>query len=222
METRVWHKIEDKQGTVLALTGDAVHHISFSGKNAKQEATEAVTALLAGKDPATVVSSSSKAVPLAAINRVEVSHDHGTVKFHTVEADKPVKVEFMVRSGDDGPGIARAVVERTAITHPERSEDIGVVEALLAPVILGVIAGVAWVFVYFAATALDSDEEINVAQGGRRGRGLKRLIVFVAEILGTNGTIAVGAVLLAAFVGWAILRVVKRPQQLVWGPPAAT
>ena len=47
------------------------------------------------------------------------------------------------------------------------------------------------------------------------------LFVFVAKLLGTNGTIAVGAVLLALFVGWAVMRVVKRPQRLVWGHPAA-
>ncbi len=221
MDNRVWHKVEDKQGAVLVLTGDALHRIEFSGKNAKREVTEVVTALLGGKDPASVVSSGSKTVPLSAIQRVEVSHDRDTVKFLTVEADKPVKVEFTVRSGDDAPGIARAVVVRAAISHPERNEDIGVAEALLGPVIMGVIVGVLWAFVYGASTTLDAGEEINVAQGSSRGRFFNRIIVLIAELLGTNGTIAVGALFLAAFLGWAILRIVKRPQRLVWGPPAA-
>ena len=218
METRVWHKVEEKQGVVLALTGDALYRIEFTGKNARSEATEVATALLGGQNPASVVSSASKVVPLSAIQRVEVSHDRDTVKFHGVEGEQPSKVEFTVRSGDDAPGIARAVVERAAIAHPERSEDIGVFEALLSPVILGAIVGALWAMVYFAATGIEQGEEIHVR--GRRG-GIKRLFVFVAEMLGTNGTIALGAVLLVAFLGWAVLRIVKRPQRLVWGPPAA-
>jgi len=221
MDNQVWHKVEDKQGAVLVLSGEALYRIEFQGKNAKREATEAVTALLRGKDPASIVSSGSKIVPLSAIQRVEVSHDRDTVKVHTVEGDKPVKLEFTVRSGDDAPGIARAVVERAAISHPERSEDIGVVEALIGPVIMGVIVGFLWALVYGAATTLDAGEEINVAQGSSRGRFFKRIVVFIAELLGTNGTIAVGVLLLAAFLGWSIHRIVKRPQRLVWGPPAA-
>ncbi|MBX6314903.1 MAG: hypothetical protein IRY99_18595 [Isosphaeraceae bacterium] len=54
-----------------------------------------------------------------------------------------------------------------------------------------------------------------------RSRGFKRLIVLLAERLGPNGTIAVGAVLFAAFLGWATLRIIKRPQRLVWGPAVA-
>ena len=218
MDTRVWHKVEEKQGVVLALTGDALYRIGFSGKNAKQEAAEAAKALLEGKAPALVVAGDSKVVPLAAIGRVEVSHGRDEVKFHTSEGGKPVTVQFSVRSGDDAPGIARAVVERAAIAHPERNEDIGVVEALLGPVIMGVIVGVLWAFVYGAATSIDNHEDVKVGLGTRRSRGFKRAVLFVAEMLGTNGTIAVGAVLLAAFLGWAVLRVVKRPQRLVWGP----
>jgi hypothetical protein len=51
MDTRAWHKVEDKQGLVLALTGDTLHHFSFSGKAAKREASEAVTALAEGRAP---------------------------------------------------------------------------------------------------------------------------------------------------------------------------
>ena len=221
MDTRIWHKVEEKQGVVLALTGDTLYRFGFTGKNAKREATEAATALLGGQAPASVIASESKAVPLTAIHRVEVSHGHDTVKFHTVEGDKPVTVEYSVRSDDDGPGIARAVVERAAITHPERSEDIGVVEALLGPVILGVIVGVLWALVYGAATTIDSGEEINVNKGSRRGRGFKRIIVFIADLLGPNGTLVVGGILLILFVGWAIRLIVNRPQRLVWGPPTA-
>lgn len=218
MDTRVWHKVEDKTGAVLALTGDTLHKLSFSGKNARNQAAAAVTAISSGTDPATIVASSTKTVPLRAIERVEVSHGHDSVKFHTVEAGKPVSVDFGVRTGDDGPGIARSVVERAGIKHPERPENIGVVEALLGPVILGLIAGVVWWFVYNTAITLETGQDVSVTQGSRRGRSFKAMLLFTADLLGTKGTIALGALLAVIFLGWAVKEVVKRPQKLVWGP----
>jgi hypothetical protein len=174
-------------------------------------------ALPGGQDPAGAASPATKVVPVASIGRVEVSHGRDTVKFHTVEAGKPAVVDFTV-AGQGAPKIARAVVERAGITHPERSEDVGVVEALLGPVILGAIAGVLWALVYAAATG---DEEIDTTRGGRLGRGLKVIVAFLASLLGPNGTLVVGAILLVAFLGWAVRRIVKRPQRLVWGPATA-
>ena len=217
MEQRIWHKVEDKQGVILALTDDTLYRIAFSGKDAKREATEMATALLGGQNPASIVAGNSKAVPLSAIGRIEVSHGRDEVRFFTEEGGQPVKVEFGVRSGDDAPGIARAVLERTKIDHPERSEDIGVVEALVGPVILGVIVGVVWALVYGAATGIEAGEEVDIRPGRRSGN--KRLFAFVAETLGTNGTIAIGVILLIAFIAWAVRLIVKRPQRLVWGPP---
>jgi hypothetical protein len=34
METRVWHKVDEKLGTVLALTGDALYRFRFTGGKA--------------------------------------------------------------------------------------------------------------------------------------------------------------------------------------------
>ena len=220
METRVWHKVGEKQGAVLSMTGDTLYRVGFSGKDVKRDVAQAVTALQAGQDPAGIVGGEVKAVPLASIRRVEVSHGRDTVKFLTSEGgNNPVKVEF--DGGSDSPEIARAVVDRAGITHPERTEDIGVVEALLAPVILGVIVGVLWLIVYGMATGMEGGEEVHNNRVGRRGRGLGVLFGFIAQILGTNGTIILGAVLLVAFIGWGVMRIVKRPQRMVWGPTDA-
>ena len=62
MDTRAWHKVQDKQGLVLALTGDTLHHFSFSGTDAEREVS------------GTVISSWSKTVPLGAIKLFDVSH----------------------------------------------------------------------------------------------------------------------------------------------------
>jgi hypothetical protein len=44
-------------------------------------------------------------VPLARIERVEVSHGGNEVKFHTVKEGIPIKFEFLVGSGDPGSRI---------------------------------------------------------------------------------------------------------------------
>ena len=219
METRIWHKAEEKLATVLVMTGDAIHRFQFTGKNAAKEANEVATAVAAGQDPAKVALGKRESLPLSAIKRVEVSHGKDTVKFKDLKAEKPVKIEF-TPEGDDAREIALAVIERAGIAHPEGTEDIGVFEALIGPLFVAVIAGVAFAFVYNAATTLDSGQEIDTDTGGRKGRGLKRTVVFFARMLGTNGTIAVGVIMLILVLAWGTRLVVKRPQRIVWGPPA--
>ncbi len=217
MEQQVWQRIEEKVGVLLALTSDTLYRIEFVGKNGGKEATEAATALLGGQDPATITSGKSQVIPVTSIRRVEVSSGRDTVKFFSGETDKPVKVEFTVKSGDDAPAIARTVIEKTAISPEERSEDVGVVEAIIAPVILGVIVGFFWALVYSSASSLETGGGLDTHQGSSRSRGLKRIILMVAELLGPTGTLVVGAILLIAFVAWGVKQIVKRPQRTVWG-----
>ncbi len=140
------------------------------------------------------------------------------MKFVHEAAGGPSAFEFSVPQGVHGPDIARAAVERAGLPAEERSEDITVVEALMPPVILGAIVGVLWGLLYMAAVGIEEGDDAEVH--GRR-RGIKMIFVFAAQLLGKNGTLVVGAVVLALFVYWAVMRVVKRPQRLVWGHPTA-
>lgn len=49
-------------------------------------------------------------------------------------------------------------------------------------------------------------------------RGLQRLLIGAAELLGTGGTIAVGVVLALLVVAWAVNRIIHRPERKVWLP----
>ncbi len=218
METRVWHKVGEKRGELLVLTGDALHRIEVKGDKAKQEVPALAASLGGGQPPSAV--GGAKVVPLAAIRRVEVAPGNTSVKFVHEHEGKPGALEFMVAQDAHAQEIARAAVERAGLPAQERSEDITVVEALMPPVILGAIVGVIWGLLYMAAVGLEEGEEAHV-RGGGRGRGIKVLFVIAAQLLGKTGTIVVGAVLLALFVYWAVMRVVKRPQRLVWGHPTA-
>ena len=59
---------------------------------------------------------------------------------------------------------------------------------------------------------MESGEEVNVT--GRRSL-YKQLFAWIAGMLGVNGTLGLGAVLLILILGWATMRVVKRPQRTI-------
>jgi hypothetical protein len=221
MNTLVWLKAEEKQGTVLALTGNDLYKLEFSGKDAGRAAVEAAAALGAGGSPSGVPAKSSTSLPLASIKRLHTSSNHASLKFHGAADGQPATVSFLAKSNEEGAAIGRAVAERAGITEPERNEDVSVVEALTGPVILGVIAGVLWLIVYVVAAGIENGEEIKTDQGSSRGRGMKKLVYFVASILGVKGSIAVGVVLLLLFGFWGYTVVAKRPQRIAWGAPSA-
>ena len=54
------------------------------------------------------------------------------------------------------------------------------------------------------------------------GRGARALALrCLADALGTTGSLAIGAVLLALVLGWAAKRIVQRPKRTVWLPATA-
>jgi hypothetical protein len=80
------------------------------------------------------------------------------------------------------------------------------------------VGGLFWAGLYQAANKLAAGEAVEVR--GRR-RGIQRLLIMLAENLGTGGTIAVGVMLLALVLGWAAARIVRRPRRTVWLPEGA-
>ena len=70
--------------------------------------------------------------------------------------------------------------------------------------------------VYLSAADMAAGKVVEV-KGGRR-RGLQQMAVWVAELLGTTGTIIVGVVLLLLIVGWTAKRIIHRPERTVWLP----
>ena len=116
--------------------------------------------------------------------------------------------------------ILRTILAQAGRSFHESKEEIGVVEAVLPPLILGAIGGFFMFGVYSAAGEIEQGEELEVT--GLRRRGLKRLLIFAAQILGTKGSMAAGVVLGVATLGWMIRRIVRRPERAVWVPAEAT
>ncbi len=216
MDVQLWSKADEKRAVILALRGDEIHCLEVTGNKARKEAARILGALQEGQEPSTLGANSSSALKVGSIGRAQVCEDNTLVEFHPEgENGKPVKFA----SGDKkGAEIIRSVLARAGRPYREEKQDITAVEAVLPPIIIGVIVGFVWTMIYWTAGKIASGENVEVS--GRR-RGLQQMFVWVAEMLGLNGTLAVGAVLLLAIIGWATMRVVRRPQRTVWQPEPA-
>jgi hypothetical protein len=216
MDLQVWSKAEEKRGVVLALRGDEIHRIEVTGNKARQEVPRIIGALQQGQEPANVGANSVQTLKLASIAQTRVSPDQDDVEFRG-DGDKAATLSFSI--GDNkAEEIARAVLARTGRSFREEKQDITAVEAVLPPVILGAIIGFFWAMLYLSAGDIESGKEVNVS--GRRAL-FKQLFAWVAGMLGVNGTLIIGALLLLWILGWATMRVVRRPQRTVWQAEAA-
>ena len=211
MDLQIWSKVEDKRGIVLALRGDEVHRLEISGNKARQDVPRMMEALQQGLEPAVVGAHSVESLKLASIGQVQVSPDQDDVEFRA-GGENGTTLKFST-AGNNAMEIARTILARTGRSFGEERQDITAVEAVLPPLIIGGILGVVWALLYGAAGQVASGEEIEVH--GRRA-GLKRLFVMVAELLGVNGTLVLGAVLLLWILGWVTMRVARRPQRTIW------
>ena len=217
MDLQVWSKVEEKRGVILALRGDEVHRIEVSGNNARQDASRIIGALQQGQEPSAVGANSVDSLKLASIGQARVSPDQDDVEFRA-EGENGKTLKFAI--GDNKAGeIARAVLAGAGRPFREEKQDITAVEAVMPPLILGVLIGFFWTLLYLTAGQLESGEDVKTT--GRRSL-YKQLFAWIAGMLGVNGTLGLGAVLLALILAWATMRVVKRPQRTVWqAEPAA-
>ena len=105
--------------------------------------------------------------------------------------------------------IVQVILAKCGRTFQPTKEQIGVVEALIPPAILGAVGGLCWwAVLYQPAGRIAAGEEL---QRVRRSIS-QRLLLWVAELLGTGGTVVVGVLLLVLILGGAAKRVARRPR----------
>jgi hypothetical protein len=218
IESQIWLKAEEKRAQILLLRGDQVSRLTVTGMSLtlKKKAQGVVEALQQGQDLSAVGVKSVETLDARTIRKAEVSPGNGSLTLHGGE-DGSKKLSFSAPSSN-ADEILRTILARSGRTFQPSQEDIGVGEALLPPGIIGVVAGLLWMGVYQSAVDMAAGKEV-VAKGRRQG--LQNLLIGVAQMLGTGGTIAVGAVILALVVAWAAKRIVHRPQRTVWVPEGA-
>ncbi len=216
MESQIWSKSEEKWAYILVLKAQEVYLLKVTGNvlTLKRNVARVLEALEQGQAPASVGANSVDTLDARTISKAEVSPGNSSLTLHG-GADGSKKLAYT--TGDSNAGeILQTILEQSGRTFEQSQEEIGVIEALLPPAILGGLGGLFWAGVYQSAGKLAAGEEVEV-QGIRR-RGLQRILIWVAELLGPTGTVAVGVVLLVLVGGWAAMRVIKRPERTVWLP----
>ncbi len=219
MESRIWSKSEEKWAYILVLKGPEVFCLKVTGNmlTLKRNVKGVIEALEQGQPPASVGAKSVETLDARTISKAEVSPGNTSLTLHG-GVDGSTKLAYT--TGDsDADAILHAILAQSGRTFQPAEEEIGVVEALVPPAIFGVVAGLLWAGVYSSAGQIEAGEEVEVRAGRRAG--LRRLLVWVAELLGTGGTIAVGVVLLALILGWAAARIIRRPKRTVYLPVMA-
>lgn len=216
METQIWSKAEEKWAYILVLKGQDLYRLKVTGNvlTLKRKYQSALEALQQGQSPEDVGAKSVEVLNARSIQKAQVSPGNSSL---TVYGGEDGSKSLSYSTGDDNAdAILKTILAQSGKSFTVSQEDVGVVEALLPPLIIGGLGGLGWGAVYQAAGTIAAGEEVEIK--GARHRGIKRLLAWLGELLGTGGTIAVGVVLLALVLGWAVSRLVRRPQRSVWVP----
>jgi hypothetical protein len=216
METQIWSKSEEKWAYILVLRDHEVHCLRVSGNvlTLKRNVKGVLEALEQGQAPADVGAKVVETLDARSISKAEVSPGNNSL---TLQGGEGGSKTLTYSTGDSNAGeILQAILAQSGQNFQATQEEIGVVQALIPPVVIGALGGIFWAGVYQSAGKFEAGEDVEVK--GIRGRGLKRLLIAVAEFLGTGGTMAVGAVLLVLILGWAAMRIIRRPERTVWLP----
>ncbi len=220
MESQIWSKSEEKWAYILVLRGNEVSRLKVTGNvlTLKRNVKAVIDALEQGQPPADVGAKSVETLDARTLAKAELSPGNGSLTLH---GGADGKTELTYSTADNNADeILRAILAQSGRTFQPTQEEIGVVEALVPPGIIGIVGGLLWAGVYQSAGQIAAGGEVEVK--GLRRRGWQRLLIWAAELLGTGGTIAVGVLLGVLILGWAAKRIIHRPERTVWLPEKAS
>jgi len=215
---QIWSKVSDKFAYILVLRGQDVSLLKVTGMSMmlKGKVRKVLEALEQGQSPEEAGGKLVESLNARTISKAEISPGNGSLTLHG-EGDRPKKLSFSTE-GSTADEVLRTILEQSGRDFQPAQEEIGVVEALIPPAIIGVLGGLFWAGINQSANTLAAGQVVEIK--GRR-QGMQQMLVWVAELLGTNGTLALGVLLLVLIVGWAIARIARRPERTVWQPSTA-
>lgn len=219
MPAQIWSKVEDKWAYILTLDGHEVHRLKVTGNmlTLKRNIKAVMDALGEGKAPSAAGAKSVESLDARTISKAELAPGHGSLTLHGAPGQAQT---LAYTTGDnDADAILRAILAQSGRTFEPTHEPIGVGEALLPPGIAGLVGGGIGFALYDSAAKVAAGREVEV--NGIRRRGLKKMLINIAEVLGTTGSIAVGVLAVALALAWAVRRITHRPQRTVWMPTPA-
>jgi len=204
---------------VLGINSEAAFLLTVKGASAQAAIRQIEQQIAEGTDPTEAGASSVVVIPFSKLRRIQVGvrrlqldYPDETDEARERRATFKTKANFAQRQV-----IAQEIARATGRTVTESSVDLGLLTVLRGPAVFAVLtAGLTWLVYSFAA---DIEAGKNVVLQGQR-KGFQQLIIWLASILGTKVTLAIGGLFLAGWIGLAILWVVKRPQihRLELGP----
>lgn len=218
METLVWTKTEEKFANLLTLRGSEVHQLRVTGNmlTLKRNLGKVQEALAAGRPPAESGAKVVGTLDARSIVKAELSPGNGALTLYG-PGEKPSKVKF-APTDNSADQILDAILARSGQSFQPTQEEIGVVEALLAPGIIGAIGGLFCFALYDSARKLAAGEEVEIS--GRR-RGMQRILVSIAEMVGPTVALGIGVAFLLLIAFWAFRQITKRPMRTVLKPATA-
>src|SRR4051812_12273712 len=186
MQSQIWSKVDDKWATILMLRGHEVSCLSLNGISLtlKRKVQGIVEALEQGKTPEEAGVKKVETFDARTIGRAEVSPGNDSLTLKG-EGDGGKKLTFST-GGKDADKILQAILAGSGRDFRSTQEEIGAFEALIPPVLVGVVGGVIAAAIYGAAGKLESGGQIEIK--GRK-RGIQQLMISAAETLGTRGAL---------------------------------
>jgi hypothetical protein len=209
---KTWSSVSENAGTILGINAESVFVLTVKAAT-KGEIEPIEKRIGAGADPNAVGASRAVIIPFAKLRRIQLGEGRRMLEFfypHETDGSReskakfPTKVRFRERRE-----IAEQIASATGRPVTESSVNASLLRVLYGPALFAALtAGFTWM-IYGMAADLEAGKEV-VARGRRKG--IQQLFIWLAGLLGTKVTLAIGVVFIALWVGLAILLIVKRPQ----------
>lgn len=136
-----------------------------------------------------------------------------SVEFHYRKegASKPESMWFMAEQQNECDEVAHVIAAAVNRPHTESRTNETLFNVAAIPTIMIVLSAILAGVLYASALDVAAGKQV-VAQG--RHAGMKQLIAWIAGLLGVQGSLAVGILLVAICLAWLIKNVIIRPQVL--------
>lgn len=201
--------VADREGSKYLTVYDGKSLTLLENVKAKV-ANSSVAQLQEGVAPLDALGSKSKVFSCQSIKKLVTAEHEDNVALWYTDGDKEKKYTVAM----DGYPEQIKLMELIGKSMPDakRSEEpVPVWQAIIGPGLttVGIVAGTA-LFAYLAADPESADYEPT----GRR-RGMKRLLIWLTQTLGTSGIIAIGVILLLGALVWMYKRISSPPVKTV-------
>ena len=185
------------------------HHSIFIASPSREEAESALNAIRDGSAIAAALRGRGREISFQSIRKVTADQRRRSIAVSYVQGKQSRRFTMGFPDVKSRDAVFEAIVSRVGDASIDEKE-YGVIRAALTPILAILIAAALGYVSYRAAQDLAAGEAPDVS--GRRAM-LKRLFVWVIDLLGPSGVLILASVIVLGFVAWLISRV-RRPPHL--------